>query len=261
MRYLKLLAIFLKSNLLVELEYRSNFIAQALLGVFWAGITFISVSVFFLHTDELGGWTYDQALVIVALFTLIDGAIQLVLQPNVNKVIQMIREGTMDFVLTKPVNSQFIATLRYTQYSGFADMATGILILLFAFNRMHYAPDAASLLQFVIMLAAALVIVYSIFVSMATLAFWFVRIDNLTVLFRTLYDTARFPVTTFSGLLRFALTFVLPIAFMTTFPAQAVLGKLDSGAMIAAFALATILFLFSAWFWRRAVRSYSSASS
>lgn len=261
MHYLKLLALFFKSSLLMELEYRANFVAQAVLGVFWASITFVSVAVFFTQTDELGGWTYEQALVIVALFTLIEGLIQLLLQPNVSKIIQMVRDGTMDFVLTKPVDSQFLATLRYTRYSGLADMAAGVVIMLFAFGRMRYVPDVRSVAQFIVMLAVAFVIVYSIWLLMATLSFWFVKIDNLTELFRALFDTARFPVTTFSGLVRIALTFVLPIAFMTTVPAQAVLGTLDGATMITAIALAALLFAFSAWFWRRAIRSYSSASS
>jgi ABC-2 type transport system permease protein len=256
-----LLTLFLKSSLLVELEYRANFIAQALLAVFSAGITFVSVAVIYLHTDSLGGWTYDQALVIVALFTLIDGLIEVILQPNVHKIIQMVREGTMDFVLTKPVNSQFLATLRYAQYSGLASVASGIAILLFAFGRLGYTPGPAALALFALMLAAALTIVYSIWLFMAALSFWFVRIDNLTVLFRTLYDTARFPVGVFPAMLRFALTFLLPVAFMTTFPAQAVLGNLDALTMIAGILLAATLFVLSAWFWRRAVLSYSSASS
>lgn len=261
MRYLKLLGIFLKSSLLMELEYRANFVTQCLLGVFWACITLVSVSVFFLHTDELGGWSYDQALVIVALFTLIDGIIRFAMQPNIEKVIQMVREGTMDFVLTKPVNSQFIATLRYVRYAGVADMASALLILALAFARLNYLPDAMALAQFALMFAAALVIVYSIWLVMAALSFWFVRIDNLTVLFHTLYDTARFPVSTFSGVLRLALTIVLPVAFMTTFPAQAILGQLDWRALVGASAMAALLFASGAWFWRKAVMSYSSASS
>lgn len=261
MRYFRLLTLFFKSSLLMELEYRANFVAQAVLGVFWASITFVSVAVFFTQTNELGGWTFDQALVIVALFTLIEGAIQLLMQPNVVKIIQMVRDGTMDFVLTKPVDSQFLATLRYARYSGLADMTAGIVIMLFAFSRMNYTPSTLSIAQFALMLAVAFVIVYSIWLSMATLSFWFVKIDNLTELFRSLFDTARFPVTTFSGLVRIALTFVLPVAFMTTFPAQAVLGNLDIATMIVAVGLAVILFAFSAWFWRRAIRSYSSASS
>lgn len=261
MRYVRLLALFLKSNLLMELEYRANFIAQAALGVLWAGVTFVSVTVFFTQTDALGGWTYEQTLVIVALSVLIEGGIQMLLQPNVDKIIQMVREGTMDFVLTKPVNSQFLATLRYARYSGLADMSAGVAIMLLAFIRLGYAPEPIALAQFAVMLAASFVIVYSIWLLMATLSFWFVKIDNLTELFRALFDTARFPVTTFSGLVRIALTFVLPIAFMTTFPAEAVLGKLGGATLIAAVALAGFLFAFSAWCWRRAVLSYSSASS
>ena len=261
MRYFRLLALFLKSNLLMELEYRANFVAQATLGVVWAGIAFISVAVFFTQTEALGGWTYEQALIIVALSTIIEGAIQLILQPNVARIVQMVREGTMDFVLTKPVNSQFLATLRYARYSGLADIAAGVGIMLFALGRAGYAPGAAAIAQFALMFAAALVIVYSIWLLMATLSFWFVKIDNLTELFRALFDTARFPVSTFPGLVRILLTFVLPIAFMTTFPAQAVLGRLDAAMTIVAVMLAGLLFAFSAWFWRRAVLSYSSASS
>lgn len=261
MRHLRLLALFLKSSLLMELEYRANFVAQAVLGVFSAAITLVSVSVLYLHTDALGGWSYDQALVIVALFTLIDGLIEVILQPNINKIIQMVREGTMDFVLTKPVNSQFIATLRHAQYSGLASVASGVVILILAMRRLGYAPDAAALAAFALMLGAAVVIVYSIWLVMAALSFWFVRIDNLTVLFRTLYDTARFPVGVFPALARFVLTFLLPVAFMTTVPADAFLGRADAGVMAAGVILAAALFAFSAWFWRRAVLSYSSASS
>lgn len=261
MRYLRLLAIFFKSNLLLELEYRANFIAQSILGILWAGITFVSLTVFFTQTDALGGWTYEQALIIVGLSVLIEGTIQFLLQPNVTKIVQMVRDGTMDFVLTKPVNSQFLATLRYARYSGLADMSAGIGIMLFALNRLDYIPGPLALGQFAVMLTAALIIVYSIWLLMATLSFWFVKIDNLTELFRSLFDTARFPVTTFPNAVRIALTFLLPVAFMTTFPAEAVLGQLKGMTLINAIALAALLFAFSAWFWRRAVLSYSSASS
>lgn len=261
MRYFRLLTLFFKSNLLMELEYRANFIAQAMLGALWAGVTFASVTVFFTQTDALGGWTYEQALIIVGLSVLIEGAIQLLLQPNVTKIIQMVRDGTMDFVLTKPVNSQFLATLRYARYSGLADISVGVGIMLFALNRLDYIPSLLALGQFAVMLTAAFIIVYSIWLVMATLSFWFVKIDNLTELFRSLFDTARFPVTTFPNAVRIALTFLLPVAFMTTFPAEAVLGKLNGATLVAALGLAALLFVFSAWFWQRAVLSYSSASS
>jgi ABC-2 type transport system permease protein len=261
MRYLRLLCLFLKANLLAELEYRANFAAQSALGVLWAGLTFVSVAVFFTQTDALGGWTYGQALVIVALFTIISGVTRFILEPNVIKVVEMVRTGTMDFVLTKPANSQFLATLRHAQYAGLADVAAGGAIMIFAMNQMQYSPNPIALVQFGIMLTSALAITYSIWLVMAALSFWFVKIESLSELFYALFDTARFPVTTYPGLVRLLLTFVLPVAFMTTFPAQAVLGLLDPATLLGSVGLAVALVLFSAWLWQRAVLSYSSASS
>ncbi len=235
--------------------------AQAILGVFSAGITFISVSILYLHTNTVGGWSYDQALVIVALFTLIGGLIDAIFQPNITRIIQMVRTGTMDFVLTKPVNSQFIATLRHTNYSGLASVTAGIAILLFALGRLNYAPNFSALVLFALTLCAGVTIVYSIWLVMAATSFWFVRIDNIMGLFWALFDTARFPIGVFPAIFRFALTFILPVAFMTTVPAQAILGTIDLPSIISAIVMAAALFAFSAWFWRRAVLSYSSASS
>jgi ABC-2 type transport system permease protein len=261
MKYLKLLAVFLKSSLLVDMEYRTNFIVQAIMGVFQAGITFISVALFFNHTETLGGWTYEQAMVIVGMFALINGVILFILQPNIKRIVEMVRDGTMDFVLTKPVNSQFLATLRHTKYSGIADIIAGFSIIAFALVRMGYTPNAPALAAFLVMLAVAIVIVYSIWLVIGATSFWFVKIDHMSELFNALFDTARFPITAFSGLMRILLTFVLPVAFITTFPAQAVLGQLDALTLIGALLIGAALFIAGSLFWRYTVRSYTSASS
>jgi ABC-2 type transport system permease protein len=261
MRYLKLFFTFAKSSLQMELEYRANFLTQVVLSLFWIGITLVSVLVFYSHTDAVGGWPLNHALVIVGLFTFMGGFIKTLLQPNAQKIVEMIRTGTMDFVLTKPVNSQFIATLRHHKIFSGVDMLAGIGIIVIAFGRMGVAPGRVALLQFALTLTVGLLILYSIWAIMATISFWFVKVANLTEGFNAIWDTGRFPVSTFDGFLRIALTFVLPIAFITTVPAQAVLGTLDGATMIPALLIGTGLFAFSAWFWRYAVRSYSSASS
>jgi ABC-2 type transport system permease protein len=261
MKYTKLLAVFLKSSLLVDLEYRANFVVQAFMGVFQAGITYLSVALFFTHTDNLGGWSYEQSLVIVGMFSLINGVIFTFMQPNIKRIVEMVRDGTMDFVLTKPVNSQFMATLRHIKFSGFSDVIAGSAIIVFALSRMGYVPDAASLAAFALMLVIAIVIVYSIWLVMGATAFWFVKIDNLAELFNTLFDTARFPITTFSGIMRIFLTFVLPVAFITTVPARAILGQLDWLTVAGALLMGAALFIAGSLFWRYTVRSYTSASS
>ena len=261
LRYLRLFALFMKSSLLVELEYRSNFIAQALMGVFWALVTFVSVALFFQHTTALGGWSYEQALVIVGLFTMTEGVTQMFLEPNLQRVVAMVRDGTMDFVLTKPVNSQFIATLRHVKFSGATNFVIGIGLIVYALAQLDYAPSMPQLALFALMFSLGMLMLYSIWLAMSASAFWFVKIDNMQELFRALWDTARFPISAYSGMLRALLTFVLPVAFMTTFPAQALLGSLEPGTLVTAIGMCAALFFLSMQFWRRAIRNYSSASS
>jgi ABC-2 type transport system permease protein len=261
MRYLRLLFLFWKASILVELEYRANFMARVLVSLVMVSVTILGTTVFFTQTDNIGGWNFNETLVIAGLFTLMGGLIQTLLQPNVQKIIEMVRVGTLDFVLTKPVNSQFLASLRYSQLFSTVDIVAGIVIVSVAMGRMGYTPDLASSFKFGLMFIMAVLIVYSIWIVMATTSFWFVQVGNLTELFNSVYDTARFPVTTFQTVFRILLTVVVPIAFITTFPAQAVLGRLDDSTLLGAIVMGALMFGGSAWFWRYAIGNYSSASS
>jgi ABC-2 type transport system permease protein len=93
------------------------------------------------------------------------------------------------------------------------------------------------------------------------LAFWFVKIDNITELFYAFYEAGRYPVTIYRGLVRILLTYIVPIAFVTTFPASALLGRIDQTTTILGFVIAIALFVVSSRFWSFALRHYSSASS
>ncbi len=261
MRYLKLLAIFYKSSLLNELEYRVNFLANVFMSVFWLAWAVVGVSVFFLHRDKMGDWTYPEVLIVVALFTLFSGLMESILRPNVGAVIEQIRDGTFDFVLTKPVNAQFIASLRTIVIWRLADVIIGIGLIFYALGQMKIVLTAETIGLFVVMLFAAIAIVYSIWLTMVSCAFWFVKIDNITELFNAFYEAARYPVTIYRGLVRALLTFVVPIAFVTTFPASALIGRLDQATMWIGIAFAAGLFFASNRFWNFALTHYSSASS
>jgi ABC-2 type transport system permease protein len=261
MRYLRLLVIFYKNSLLRELEYRVNFLANAFMSVFWLTWGILGVSVFFLHRNRMGDWTFPEALMVVGLFTFFEGVIEALLRPNVGAVIEQIRDGTLDFVLTKPVNAQFIASLRNLVIWRLVDVILGMMVILYGLSQLHVTPTPAQVMFFIAMVISALMMVYSIWLIMVSLAFWFVRIDNITELFYAFYEAGRYPVTIYRGVVRVLLTFIVPIAFITTFPASALLGRLDMTTASIGFAFALGLFIFSNRFWNFALRYYSSASS
>jgi ABC-2 type transport system permease protein len=261
MRYLKLLVIFYRYSIVKELEYRVNFLSNAAMSIFWLGWGVVSVSVFFLHRNRMGDWTFPEVLMVVGLFTFFNGVMESLLRPNVGAVIEQIRDGTFDFVLTKPVNAQFISSLRNIIVWRLVDVIIGLGLIMYALGELHVSPTFDQIVFFGGMLISGTVIVYSIWLVMVSLAFWFVKIDNITELFYAFYEAGRYPVTIYRGAVRVLLTYLVPIAFVTTFPASALLGRLDQTTMLIGFVFAVGLFILSNRFWNFALRYYSSASS
>jgi ABC-2 type transport system permease protein len=261
MRYFRLLSIFYRNSLYTEMEYRANFLANLFTSAFWLAFAIMGLHVFFYHRDQIGAWGYYEAMLVVGFFSLFNGFIEALLQPNMSRVIEQIRKGTFDFVLIKPVNSQFIASLRHLSIWKLADVAMGLGICTYAMARLALSPTIADLLVAAGFVFCGTVILYSIWLMMVTSAFWFVRIDNISELFTAIYETGRFPVSVYPSWMRGVLTFVVPIAFITTFPAAAILGRAELHLLSVALLLAAGLFCGCVYFWRFAVRRYSSASS
>ncbi len=119
----------------------------------------------------------------------------------------------------------------------------------------------ANVLALILFLICAMLIVYAIWALLHTLAFWLVKIENISQIFFAVFETARFPVGAFPGVLRVFFTVVVPVAFMTTVPASAAAGTLDWRYAVAAPLIALIGLWLSHRFWQFALRHYTSASS
>ena len=261
MRYLRLLGIFYKNALYTEMEYRANFIVNTFMSLVWLGFAILGLKVFFFHREQIGQWGYYEAMVVVGVFSFFNGFIEAVLQPNMSQIIEQIRLGTFDFVLIKPVNSQFLASLRNLSIWKLVDVLVGAGICVYALAKIKATPAVSDIALALFFILNGTVMVYSIWVLMVTTAFWFVRIDNITELFTAIYETGRFPVSVYPGWMRGVLTFVIPIAFITTFPAAAVLGQAKPHLVLVSMLIAALLLTASVLFWQFALRHYSSASS
>ena len=111
------------------------------------------------------------------------------------------------------------------------------------------------------MLLAGGAIVYSFFLVLATASFWFLRIENILVIFGDVYQTARWPIGIYPQWLRFILTFVVPVAIAVTVPAEAVVGRLTGNRVLLALGVATFALAASRLVWRRGLKRYSGASA
>lgn len=218
----------------------------------------------FHNTQSIGGWRWQHMLVLMGVYRMIAGGIRMSIVPNMRRVLEEIMDGTLDFVLMRPVNAQFLVSIREFVVWRAVDVLLGLSIALYGAVKLTGVLPLREALIFCAMLAAGFVIVYSIWLALATLCFWFVRIQNIEMIFWNVFEAGRFPISIYPPGVQWTLTYVLPLAFIIMFPAAALTGdtdKLPAAMPIVAALLAAAAFVASAWFWRFGLRRYSGASA
>ena len=259
--YFRMLQIFYENTLINELEYRLKFWSNIGLSLFWLVWAALSVRIYFYHAESIAGWTYDELLVVMGLYFFLNGYRQMILQPNLSRMSEYVRLGTLDFILTKPVNGQFLVSLRYLGVLNWSDPVMGLGLVLFALYRLRDKPSLLQWTVFLVLLLAAMVLLYSVSLIMQTSTIWLVNVERVDALVMGLLETGRFPVSFYRGWVRTVLTVIIPIAFLTTFPARALLGRLEWWLVVVAVLLAAVLLWVASTFWRLALNFYTGASS
>ena len=254
---LAMLLQFWRSSLESESEYQLNLVLECL-SVFGnlAGSLFV-LSLLFSGQSTLGGWTWNEALIVLGLYTLLDGFTSCLLQPNLSKIVNHVQQGTLDFVLLKPVDSQLWLSLRCFSPWGAPGLLAGCVLVVLGLPEIR--PQ--SLLLGGLLLASGAAILYSLWFSLAALSIWFVKVWNATEVLRYTLVAGRYPVSTYPPALRLVFVFVLPVAFMTTVPSQALLGQGSWHWALGSVLMAAGSLIASRLFWQFALRHYTSASS
>jgi ABC-2 type transport system permease protein len=261
MNYLRLLAAFFWVSVISELAYRVNFVWQLFQSLLSLGVSLAGLGVIFSYTETLGGWRPDEILALVGVYFVVGGLIGLVIQPSMEQFIESVRDGKLDFTLTKPADAQLIVSIRQVDIWRLIDIVLGLAVLAIALIQLGEKVGGWQAGAFVLMLIAGGVIVYSFFLILATLSFWLVRVENILMIFQSMYEAGRWPISLYPGWLRYGLTFIIPVAFATTVPAEALTGRLTWQTLLGAVVLAILLFAVSRAFWRVGLRRYSGASA
>jgi ABC-2 type transport system permease protein len=260
-RYLRLLALQLRISAAAAMAYRANFLLDGAMAVVWMALTLLPLIVVFHGRTTVAGWDAPSALIVIGYFMAVRAVLEGLISPSLVDLVEKIRSGSFDYVLLKPVDAQImVSASRYEPWRVF-DLIGAILVMVYAFGQRGHGPTAPDVALGVVLFGTGVAATYALWILCAAASFWVVRLDNLMYLLGAIIDTARWPIQVFPGAWRFVFTFVIPIAVMTTYPAMALLGKLDARTAFATLGGTAVLLLISRLVWRTAIRSYTSASS
>lgn len=261
MNWLRLIALHLRIAILNELQYRTNLGLQLVQSLIALATSLIGIAFIFSKTTHLAGWSASELLAVVGVYFLVGGITQLFILPSLSRFMEDVRVGALDFALIKPVDSQLLILSRQVEAWKVIDILIGIGVLTVALVQVGARLDLARAVQFLIVTVAGAIVVASFLMILATGAFWFVRVQNILVIYQAMFEAGRWPITIYPPWLQLALTFLVPVGFAVTVPAETLVGRLDWRLLIGALALAIVMPVLARVLWTRGLRLYAGASA
>src|SRR3972149_5729526 len=224
-RGLKLFGLFSRISILNELQYRANFFLQLFQSSLSLATGLIVIGVVFSYTPTLGGWTQAELLAIYGVFYLLGGILRTIIIPNMWVFMEDVREGRLDFTLTKPEDAQLLISVRQFAVWRLVEVILGVIVLAVAI----------------------------------TLAFWFVRVWELMEMLQSIYQAGRWPVGIYPEWLRMGLTYLIPVAFAVTVPAEALTGRLTPETLAGTLVFTVVMAFVSRKVWFFGLKYYAGA--
>lgn len=180
---------------------------------------------------------------------------------SVEEFPELIRKGTLDFIVTKPLDAQFWVSTRRFSFNELGSCVAAIALLIYGIHNSQIQFNALQLTSFFVLLLCSVTIFYSLSFLLLTTSIYFVKVDNLWVLTHTTMEVARFPIDIYTIPFQRIFTFVFPLAFLASIPVIVLLKNGPMWMVPLGISFAALLFLSSRAFWQLSLRRYTSASS
>lgn len=278
--YLRVFWTLVRNSLVRDMTFRSNFLIECLSSFSWVLMNLGFYLLIFAYTQEIGrgsGWGKYEFFVFLATTMFINSVVQAFFMPNAQEFSELIRSGSLDFALLKPIDTQFLVSLKQVDWSALANFLVGLGLLGYSLFRLTTRPEDPLRLTpmmpvwYVFYLGCGVAIMYSLMISLAATSIWLGRNQTLYNFWFYITNFSRYPMEIYSGTygepLRFLFTFLIPVLVVVNVPARIMALPLrwqDGMAhLLPAFAVvATVVSLVgSRWVFQRALGSYRSASS
>ncbi len=259
-KHLKIFLYHAQNSIQRDLTYRLDFISNIVSSLGWTNYTLILILVLSSSAGGFGGWSKEEMLLLAASWMINNGLAYFLFYRNIKRLVKDIYQGGLDFILLKPIDSQFMVSLRRVILNSVFGALEGLIVIAYALVKLQYTPSLSDIASFFLLTGASLCIYYSLWFFAGTLTLHFGLADNLFYVVPELGVLSKFPVSAYPKPVGYVLSSILPILVMTTFPANAVLGRLPWQLFVYALALSALLIWTTRKFWHWSLRRYTSAN-
>jgi ABC-2 type transport system permease protein len=260
-KYLNIYRALLRLNFSALVVYRANVINNIVGSTVWGVFSLASIFLLTARTTSVFGWTRYEILLLSGVYGLFMGIYHTLFSRNFERLTYLIRLGMLDAILTKPVDSQFLVSTSIINYSGIIRILLGSAFTWYIISAAHIAVTLPIIGVFCIGIVIGLLLLYSLWFIVATLIIWYPDLSNLIEFLYSTSGIGRYPREMYMNVNQFLFLFILPLTFMIIAPTKILLTKLTVFDALGLLIFAGVFFAGSRFFWKFALRSYTSASS
>jgi ABC-2 type transport system permease protein len=260
-RYFKLALLLARVSLQASIEHPIDYALSGVGALLQFLASLAVLLLMFEHGPSIGGWSRPEVLLLMGVFLLMTSMVSGWVMPNLGSIPEEVRAGTLDSVLLMPVDAQFFLSFRVFNPLGLFDTLIGALLTAYALWELRAGLSLESVLLLALLLLAAGVLIYSLWLIAMTLAVWVIDVANMGGLINIMFRFGQFPDSVFPHWLRRLLTFGVPVLLIFTVPASVVTDHANARDVCLTLIYAVTALVVSRWFWLRALRNYSGAST
>jgi len=261
MHTLRLVRAFIKVNLQIALAYRADTAVNILINLMWLGWELVGLSIIFANTDTLAGWGPGELITLLGVFRLVNLLMAALIWPATEKFNASVRDGSLDYTLIQPADSLLLVSISRIVVWRVWELGLAAVLMIVGVRMSGGVTDLQSLGSFLLLMVSGAIVIYSLWVALIALTFWFVKFDNNVTILQALLDSGRYPATIYPPWLRLIVTYLVPIAVATTVPLQGLRGDLAAAQVALFLAVGAFSFTLARQIWKAGVKRYSGASS
>lgn len=262
LHHIQLISQFFKYKLNALMAYRLNFFIQSLYGPAYVLTLFITLNIAFDKAGTLVGWTKQEGILLFSVYQILYVSGLILFLKGIREFIwHKIRKGDLDFILTKPVNPQFMITFSEPEVQQAALLIMVIAVFIRQVFVLPLHTEPLQLLGFIAMFILGLSIFYFSVSSYAAFGFRVTRSEQIIEFYDKICDFSQYPTLMFPPLFQYiAVTFV-PVAFYGYTQTLFLLNKGRIEYVIGSVILLAVLICINQALWKDGLKRYSSASS
>ena len=247
-KYIRLFSILLKTSFIADLEFRVNFSLRIFTDIMWYLMQVLSFEVLFNYTPTIGGWDRYQMRVFLGVLFVVDSLYMIFVQDNVDRFADKVRKGELDFILAKPVSSQFLVSFQKVATASFGNLLIAIGFFIYAVSLIEDF-NWYRVFWFLLVLPSSFIVVYTSRFFFTCLNLIFVKSESVQFLWYNCYKLGMRPDSIYFPFMKFILLTVFPMAFVASVPARMLLEPPNALLIIWSLMIGPIFLYLSHKFW------------